>query len=115
MLCGWGPCVPTLTWPPPQSTLPWLHGFSSFEALPHILPAINMYKSLDSRGHQAQGRLGRLSPRLQDSDSQDGCLVGSISGHRLSGSSQLAQDPAELLSAVVQFLDPVHHVLGSSG
>ncbi|OBS81399.1 hypothetical protein A6R68_20427 [Neotoma lepida] len=32
-----------------------------------------------------------------------------------SGSSQLAQDPAELLSTVAQLLDPVYHVLSSRG
>lgn len=32
-----------------------------------------------------------------------------------SGSCQLAQDPAELLSAMAQLLDPVHHVLGGGG
>lgn len=94
---------------------------------PTSCPIINMYKPLDSLEHQARAELrlpvpmpvawrpswnmypGQLGPPLPSSPALH------PSGHPLSGGCQLAQDPAELLGAVAQLLDPVHHVLGSSG
>lgn len=84
---------------------------------PISCPVINMYKSLDSLGHQAWAELGCLSPRLQHGNSLGAGVVLPTPSlhHGLSGCRQLAQDPAELLGAVAQLLDPVHHVLGGGG
>lgn len=118
---------PTLAIPSPRCPLSWL--LSHSEKASHILPC---YKYVQIPGQfRAPGprqSWGYLSPNLQDLYTfhfQDEGLGSS--DHRcptpqpphpcplLSGSSQLAQDPAELLSAVAQLLDPVYHVLGSGG
>lgn len=86
-----------------------------------------MYKSLDSLGHQAWVELGLPVPMPTALRLPWGGCPGQLrpslpsspalhrSGHLFSGGCQLAEDPAELLGAVAQLLDSVHHVLGSSG
>lgn len=81
-----------------------------------------MYKSLDSLGPQAWVELGLLILMPTAPCLSWGVCLGQRghpalhhSGHWLSGGCQLAQHPAELLGAVAQLLDPVHHVPGGGG
>lgn len=128
--CGWGGPV-RLAWPPgysgkTTSSLLRLGSRgvqlclgSSEEAPSHILPHHKYVQTPGQSGAPGPGRAGVPVPtpaawRL----SQGGCRPPPdphLSGPVLSGGGQLAQDPAELLGAVPQLLDPVHHVLGGGG
>lgn len=78
------------------------------EARPTSWPVINTHAALRSLGAwpcAARRLSGPCHPAL---------LPLPLRGQH-SGSGQLAQDAAELLGAVAQLLDPVHHVLGGGG